>query len=316
MARACHPGHPVATRRSLRFDDFDEMAEHIAAWDVQYEQFSSGSFHATMALTASPSVQILTLDWNRALSNLGAAPVGMRSFAFPTTRRHAFRFRGVAAGPGAVMTGRGGSEFHLLTASAFDFVVASLDLGVIAAHIRARFGCDEEDLGEPRLLAGRGEDAVIAAGRALDALGQAMVAAGPEDIARLEMQAVDIVLSALVPPSSAARATRRQHLARRIEDLLRARLADPPGIGELCVLTGATERTLHLAFRETYGISPAAYLRRLRLNAVRRELLDGSGTPITEAATRFGFFHFGRFAADYRRLFGELPSMTVRRPGN
>lgn len=135
MARACHPRHPVATRRSLRFDDFDEMAEHIAAWDVRYEQFSSGLFRATMVLTASPSVQILTLDWNRALSNLGAPPPGMRSFAFPTTRRHAFRFRGVAAGPGAVMTGRGGSEFHLLTAGAFDFVVASLDLGMIAGRL-------------------------------------------------------------------------------------------------------------------------------------------------------------------------------------
>ncbi|MFD2500918.1 hypothetical protein ACFSTI_21320 [Rhizorhabdus histidinilytica] len=34
---------------------------------------------------------------------------------------------------------------------------------------------------------------------------------------------------------------------------------------------------------------------------------------MTEIACRWGFYQFGRFAAQYRRLFGELPSETLRK---
>jgi AraC family transcriptional regulator, ethanolamine operon transcriptional activator len=54
-----------------------------------------------------------------------------------------------------------------------------------------------------------------------------------------------------------------------------------------------------------------AYLRAIRLNHVRRELRDGRS--VTDAATTWGFLHFGSFASDYRRMFGELPSVTVKR---
>jgi len=35
-------------------------------------------------------------------------------------------------------------------------------------------------------------------------------------------------------------------------------------------------------------------------------------TTVTEIVTRFGVWNFGRCAADYRLLFGEYPSETLR----
>lgn len=300
---------------SRQFTDFDEMAENIADWDDQYEQVSSGAFRAKIAVTASPSVEILTQRWNLGLSNHGAAPRNRRSFAFPVLVGQPFRFNGVVTDGATVLTARGGREYHLLTASALHLVIASFDPAVIDPRIRAHFGCDQLDLDQPRPLAARHWAAVVAAGSALDALGRAMVGAGPEAMAQLEERAVDIVLSTLALPFPASAKTPRERLARRIEDVLRDRLFDPPSINELCRITGAPERTLHLAFREAYGISPAAYLRRLRLNAARRVLLAPGEALVTAAATRFGFFHFGRFAADYRQFFGESPSATARRRG-
>jgi AraC-like DNA-binding protein len=32
---------------------------------------------------------------------------------------------------------------------------------------------------------------------------------------------------------------------------------------------------------------------------------------VSEIALRWGFGHFGRFAAEYRRRFGESPSQTL-----
>jgi AraC family ethanolamine operon transcriptional activator len=50
------------------------------------------------------------------------------------------------------------------------------------------------------------------------------------------------------------------------------------------------------------------------LNAIRRELRHarGSGERLSDVAMRWGFLHFGRFAEDYRNLFGERPSDALR----
>ena len=74
-------------------------------------------------------------------------------------------------------------------------------------------------------------------------------------------------------------------------------------------------RTLHSSFQQTFGESPMNYLRRMRLEHVRSELLrsDPATVRVTEVAMRWGFFHQSRFAQQYRDRFGELPSATLRR---
>jgi AraC-like DNA-binding protein len=44
---------------------------------------------------------------------------------------------------------------------------------------------------------------------------------------------------------------------------------------------------------------------------VRQMLKQGNG--VTDAATAWGFWHFGHFSQEYKKLFGELPSDTLRR---
>jgi len=63
------------------------------------------------------------------------------------------------------------------------------------------------------------------------------------------------------------------------------------------------------------GLTPVAYLTRLRLHRVRRALLaatHGSAT-VSALALNWGFWHFGDFSRAYKECFGELPSETLRR---
>lgn len=87
-------------------------------------------------------------------------------------------------------------------------------------------------------------------------------------------------------------------------------------VTDLCRAAGASERSLEYAFREVLGLTPVAYLIRLRLHRVRQGLLVGTHatTTVTSEALNWGFWHFGEFSRAYKACFGELPSDTLRRP--
>lgn len=100
------------------------------------------------------------------------------------------------------------------------------------------------------------------------------------------------------------------YYVRRAEEFIRERLDRPLSIESIAEHTGVSVRTLHAGFRSYRGTTPMNYLRDLRLDMTRQELLQQRAS-VTEAALRWGFAHLGRFAQDYKRRFGESPSVTV-----
>jgi AraC-like DNA-binding protein len=100
---------------------------------------------------------------------------------------------------------------------------------------------------------------------------------------------------------------------RRAEDYLREHMDRPFSSRALCHATHMSERSIEMLFKEAYGVSPRTWSQLARLNAARFELLraDVRNVSVTGVATRWGFYHFGRFSAAYRRLFGEVPSVTI-----
>jgi AraC-like DNA-binding protein len=88
-------------------------------------------------------------------------------------------------------------------------------------------------------------------------------------------------------------------------------------VSEVAAALGVSARSLQVAFKGCFGVSPLQYLLARRLGFAQREIAAGlSGqhkSAITEAALAHGFDHLSRFAGHYRRLFGELPSQTLRR---
>jgi AraC family ethanolamine operon transcriptional activator len=70
---------------------------------------------------------------------------------------------------------------------------------------------------------------------------------------------------------------------------------------------------LRRTFRRLLGVSPARYLRMRRLHQARDALRATASGTVTQIAVAVGFSDLGRFARDYRDLFGELPSATLKR---
>ncbi len=123
------------------------------------------------------------------------------------------------------------------------------------------------------------------------------------------------MLELIAPDQAAALSpTARKRMVDRAREYALGHLDEPLSILDLCNHIGASRRKLQYCFQETLGINPVAYLRALRLNAVRRELCAHAAIHgVQQVAARWGFWHLSRFASDYRTLFGESPSQTLHR---
>lgn len=113
-------------------------------------------------------------------------------------------------------------------------------------------------------------------------------------------------------PHNRARLSRRR-IIQTVEEFLQANPDKPIYLVDLCTATQMSERSLHDAFVYSFGLSPLRYLKLRRLNQVRRALLqaDPRRDSVTHIAAQFGVWEMGRFAGEYRNLFGEYPSQTL-----
>lgn len=99
----------------------------------------------------------------------------------------------------------------------------------------------------------------------------------------------------------------------RALDWLNLRLDEPVALDDLAAAAGLRPRTLEAQFKMYLGTSPLGWVRRTRLARARQQLLTGGDDAnVTGIANANGFTELGRFAAQYRKEFGELPSQTLK----
>ena len=114
-----------------------------------------------------------------------------------------------------------------------------------------------------------------------------------------------------------SRAARGQHelIMRRFRRLVEENPEEPLYVPEICKAIRVPDRTLRICCQEHLGMGPNRYLQLRRMHMARRELCQAvpDATSVTEIAMRYGFWQLGRFASVYQSLFGEAPSVTLRR---
>jgi AraC family ethanolamine operon transcriptional activator len=141
---------------------------------------------------------------------------------------------------------------------------------------------------------------------------------GAETAHGLEQQLIGALVECLSqgPGSEAAPATRQhQDVAVRFEALLQTQPDRSLRVAEICAALGISTRALRTCCEEQLGMGATEYVRLRRMHLVHRALRNGNpdAASISAVARRYGFRGLGRFAANYRVLFGELPSATLQR---
>jgi AraC family transcriptional regulator, ethanolamine operon transcriptional activator len=134
------------------------------------------------------------------------------------------------------------------------------------------------------------------------------------------------VLAVVLQTIEASTATQDRHVGRpqvsrnrviaRTLALIDAQQGKPMFIDDLCRATEVSERTLRNVFHEYFGVGPMRLLKVRQLLEIRAALLaaDPAHDTVARLAASFGVWDFSLFARNYKALYGESPSESLRRP--
>lgn len=303
------------------FDDFDAFTDAIDDFDAEYVRIDAGPVRTTLTRVALDRIRLLRCEEVVPAYVFRAAAPPEPSFGFPLQPAHETVWEGQPAdlntlilySPGAEVVGRSNGSIAWATVlfDRPDLERQAERLGVELTPVGSlaqRLAPDPEAMAALRA-------ATIAC---LDlATGEQPHAFEDPALRRFQEEAV---LTALVHAASTAKdaqetsAAVHRRAVRRAIELLDARADTPVYLSELCEAAGVSERTLRSAFQRIHGVSPVRYLHRHRMRQVRRALIeaDPSAVRIADVAARFGFVNQGRFAVEFRQLFGSKPSQLLR----
>ncbi|MCG8632690.1 MAG: AraC family transcriptional regulator [Desulfobacterales bacterium] len=98
--------------------------------------------------------------------------------------------------------------------------------------------------------------------------------------------------------------TERIHYA---AELLAEQMTVPPGIFDLADAAGLNHNRLIRGFKEVFGCTPYAYLKKIRLERAEY-LISRCGMNVTDAAFQVGYANLSHFARNFRQRFKVNPS--------
>ncbi len=101
-------------------------------------------------------------------------------------------------------------------------------------------------------------------------------------------------------------------LVRRAEEFMEANVGNPIGMSDVAAACDCLRTKLFQAFKRERRWTPLQFLVRRRMERARRQLqAPVQGVTVTKVSLDCGYANLSRFTQEYRKLFGETPSMTL-----
>jgi AraC-like DNA-binding protein len=319
---------PVVTVEVIR--DPTAAGSSIEGFDLDAVQLQATPFRARRVTVRLPRMTVVFHLASVALRTHTSVRAGQVAYAAygPKSRG---TLNGVAVRPGLLLAAGENAAARLVVEPGWQSVNLLLPPQELVAHLQARQPGAEIQPPQGLALLQVEPQRVQALFRWGQRLAQAAAArpalfeARERERAAAEVEGVETLLAALrgaddLQPSRSDRSHQaRSRIVQRAEDYALAHAGEPIYVTDLCRAAAASERALELAFKASLGLTPMAYLLRLRLHRARRALQAArrSGATVSAVALDWGFWHFGEFSRAYKACFGEAPSQTLRlqRPG-
>ena len=307
---------------SFRADDPCILEEATSPWDNTITALSRGPFREEVSFLASSGLILYReTTWNRTLVQ-GLSPPGMFVFTVPLRTGGQTSYWGSSLHETGLPVMMPGAVHACLSENQQHFI-ALVDLRLLRQSLSEHQREAIEKAAQSRVIPSS-RAAVARLGARLNSLLRSAqtdcwALQHPHAVRSMEQDLLTAFRESLtlpVPVSRRVGRAKRQSGMERVVDYLRYTDAATVDIPELVSVARTSERTLQYAFLENFGLSPRGYLILRRYHAARKDLFatDANTATVTEIAQNNGFYQMGRFAARYKRLFGESPSQTLKNP--
>jgi AraC-like DNA-binding protein len=314
----------VTQVRTIEFTDPQPYQVAIRPAQVEILVTAKGDFHGAVTQIGLP--RLLLQRGHESLPRIANATMRANRTAFfflNGADQASVRHSGRDLAPGEIVVSASGSTQHHRTEGPCRWATLSMMRDDLATAGHALAGRDLIEPSVTRYI--RPQLPVMSRLLILhQAVGQLAESAAdifeqPEAVRALEqafLHAIIMCLSDSAPVQMDSGSHRHAAIIARFEEMLAANYDRPLYLAEICAAIGASERVLRISCMEHLGMGPVRYLWLRRMHLVRRALILAAPTAatVTEIATGNGFFELGRFAVEYRALFGEAPSGSLRRP--
>ena len=309
-----------------RFTDVDQVNEAVKGASLETVQLTPGAVDGMQVkIDLGPS----SLGFgvlNRAVRARGSPPPAAFTFVFKMTDAGSAVFKGFDASTHDLLAARPENQYDGHVTEYVDWAAIAVPCDEVARTVRLLEGVEIEDLFRRGMLFRPAQAENAALRQRLHDLRHTArtnptLFLDPNLCIAMHRSLMHRLAKALCSGDHASGAGspiekhRRHEIVKHAEDYMIAHAREPLYIGELCADVGVSERSLEYAFRELLNVTPTAYLRLHRFKQARHELKvsESHATTIATIANRWGFWHLGRFAQEYRAFFGESPSQTLRR---
>ena len=301
------------------FSDIDDYVGAVVEARLELLYNSPGIFRACLARASLPHLHLLTLQENLSRSALVSSSSQRVVVAFPLHERSSLILSGVKLRGGEMVFLSSGEQLYQRTHGPLNWGLLSMEPEYCCAVSRVLTGVNFlPRMGQVLRPDHRAMLHLLQQHSAATTLGaqQPQLIMQPEVARGMENDLIEALVSCLVSGRECENLVDRRH--KRIMDKMAELIAERPmqvSVRELSTALGVSERTLRSCCAEYLGISPVRYLRFRRLRLARIALLRAKSvsTSVAEVARYHGFSELGRFAAAYKRAFGELPSVTLQR---
>ena len=301
--------------------DIDLFNKSINRWDLQFRQLEKGKLKGSYLQFIKPGLLFGHVKLDKQVEHAGTSPYGHWTFAFMYDAPIIWKGTIISDDeliilkPGDEINGVGQLDFKVLTLSIPEEVLERV--------------CEENDLTSTMKIIR--ENDLIRVDKSklyrfnsflLELINQIRLnpsSTNAPGFLDLWDQVIPIKLCQLIEGPGLRKkvftSPQREIIIKKANQYITDMLGDLVSISDLCRITNTSERTLQYTFKEYYGMSPKAYLKARILNEVHTalRLADPNTTKVIDIAYQYGFWHMGQFAADYKRMFGKLPSETLNR---
>jgi AraC family ethanolamine operon transcriptional activator len=296
--------------------DVEKLCSDLRNWSFSFQPLVSGPREGRIAKVVQLQTGKYLLDYACFFVNFchrGTSPSDCYTFSIPGRTAGEYWHNGESVHADQVLVQSPGEELHVITAAEFDVFHVSLTREDTFRILEAT-GFDPERIGRlPRAF--RIPDHL------LDGLRRTLSQVYVHQT-ELCNRVADELICELVRHWTAQQGTsaRRRDMSvpkSVLDDCLEAiTLGEVSGlcVTDICARAGISRRSLEMEFGRKFGLGPSAFFKIIRLGEARRRLSDGSEEELSvgDAMHETGFFHVGQFAQAYRKMFGELPSETLR----